>query len=201
MVNQIINAFLLGMVGGFIPGPILTMTFSETVRAGWRAGVKIILYALIVESLVAGFILLVFSFFNFNQEIFRYLSLAGGLLLFYFSYSLFLLKNISLEARVLLFSFKKIFFLTILNGGLFVFWITVCIPLAIALNKIVSGGLWFYLANFELGWLVAMFIVLALAIFARQWINNEKRLKIFFKLIAVCLALFGLKMVTSFFVL
>jgi threonine/homoserine/homoserine lactone efflux protein len=195
MISQIINVFVLGMVGGFIPGPILTMTFSEGVRAGWKAGVKIIFYALFAESIVAGVIFSLLSFLDLNQSIFKMLSLVGGLLLFYFAYKVFSIKSISLEAGDSIFTLKKIFLLTILNGGFFIFWITVCAPLAVNLSRVVSGGLYLFLAAFEIGWLVAMAVVLGLALFARRWINNEKRLKIFLKFIAICLALFGLRMI------
>jgi threonine/homoserine/homoserine lactone efflux protein len=132
---------------------------------------------------------------NFDQNIYRYISIAGGVVLVYFAYSLYRAKNVSLDSDQIFFSFKKIFLLTILNGGFIVFWITVCVPLASALEKNVRGGFWFFLLIFELGWFVAMMLIAAAALFAKKWVNSEKRLNVFFKFIAICLAFFGIKMI------
>lgn len=84
-----------------------------------------------------------------------------------------------------------------MNGGLYVFWVTVCVPLAIEFENIISGGKWIYLLIFEGGWVVAMFIVVFLSIIARRWINNFTRLKRFYYIAALILLFYGSKMIYS----
>jgi hypothetical protein len=59
-MELLIQAFLLGLVGGAVPGPILTGTFTEILNTNFVRGLRIIFYALITETVGALLAMFVF---------------------------------------------------------------------------------------------------------------------------------------------
>ncbi|PIV58084.1 MAG: hypothetical protein COS14_11475 [Bacteroidetes bacterium CG02_land_8_20_14_3_00_31_25] len=53
MSNDIIFAFILGLIGGVIPGPVLAATFTEILQSGFLKSLRIIIWAFLVETTVA----------------------------------------------------------------------------------------------------------------------------------------------------
>ncbi len=53
MIQELVIAFLLGLIGGVIPGPVITSVFTEILQSGFPKGLRIIFIALIAETVVA----------------------------------------------------------------------------------------------------------------------------------------------------
>ena len=78
MIQELVIALMLGLIGGVIPGPVITAVFTEILQSGFMRSVRIIMIAMVTETLVALFSLLIFASLNFDQGFFHALSLAGA---------------------------------------------------------------------------------------------------------------------------
>jgi threonine/homoserine/homoserine lactone efflux protein len=159
MLELFFEAFVLGLIGGAIPGPILTGTFAEILLGGFLQGLRVVLYALIVETAGALLALFVICFLGLSDIAVKIISVAGAVVLFWIAINIWKIQEISEDKKIIL-SFNKILLLVVFNGSYWVFWITVGIPKALVLDKIIFGGKFLFLGIFELGWLL---IVVALA--------------------------------------
>ena len=74
MVQELVIAFLLGLIGGVIPGPVITAVFTEILQSGFLKSLRIIFIALIIETLIAVISLLILVSMNFQEAFFRGLS-------------------------------------------------------------------------------------------------------------------------------
>ena len=149
MTNEIISAFILGLVGGLVPGPVLTATFTEILQSGILKSFRIILWAMITETVVALISLITLSSMNFPESFFQSLSIIGALILVWISISIWKIHKIDTEEKVH-FSLGKISAMILANGVLWTFWVTVCIPKAILLNEKIIFGNYIFLLLVEL---------------------------------------------------
>ena len=69
MSNDIIFAFILGLIGGVIPGPVLAATFTEILQSGFLKSLRIILWAFIIETIVALISMLLLSTLSVHRKI------------------------------------------------------------------------------------------------------------------------------------
>src|SRR3989339_1764823 len=154
---KISSIFILGLIGGFVPGPILISAMTESLRS-FGKGSKIIIWALISETIIALLILLVLFSIGLPVTFFYLISIIGGLYLLYLAWRVSKIKMIN-DHGLTVFNFYKIFLLTILNGSFWIFWITICVPLAFELKEIMFAGQYLFLFFFEAGWLIATLLV------------------------------------------
>ena len=106
MTNAILEAFILGLIGGAIPGPVLTAIFTEILQRGFLKSLKIVFQAMLTESIVAFICLIVFSTINFPESIFRLLSVVGALILLWIASSIWKIKKFNTTSQFH-FSFQK----------------------------------------------------------------------------------------------
>ena len=155
---QIISIFILGLIGGANPGPLLISCCSESLRLGFSKGFKTILWGLISETTVGVIILLIIFSLNPAKEIFYAIGLLGGIFLIYIAWQVSKIDSIG-DDGAKVFTFWRILFLTILNGPFWLFWVTICAPLAFEADKILPAGRWLFIIIFEVGWLVATALI------------------------------------------
>lgn len=92
------SSFLIALSGALMPGPLLTVTVSESVRRGVIAGPLIILGHGILELTLVMALLLGMAPLLQRDDVFIFISLAGGSILFWMAFSMFKnLPNISLD--------------------------------------------------------------------------------------------------------
>lgn len=139
MIHELVVAIMLGLIGGVIPGPVITAVFTEILQSGFFKSLRIIIIALLTESIVAVICLLLFDSLGFNEAFFRGLSLAGAGILIWISLSLWRIKTLDTGQKVH-FGFWKIIIMILSNGVLWTYWITVCIPKAILLSEEIYLG-------------------------------------------------------------
>lgn len=192
IIDQILAIFLLGLIGGSVPGPMLTAVFTDVLNGGFKKGFKVILRALSAETIVALAIILVVFSLNIPQLYFQIISIAGAIFLIWLAINLWRVNKVDGETKEI-FSFFKIFTLTILSGAFWIFWLTVCIPKAFALRESIGGGQYIFLITFELGWL-AMTLLLAF-IFSkfRPLLLKKKLVSVVFKIFALLLIFFAIE--------
>lgn len=75
------SAFLVGLSGALMPGPVLTATISEALQRGWKAGPLIVLGHALLEVLVLAAVVTGFGAWIAQDRVMGALSLAGGLTL------------------------------------------------------------------------------------------------------------------------
>lgn len=190
MTHYIFSAFMLGLIGGIIPGPVLTATFTEILQSGFFKSMRIILWAMLVETLIAIMSLILFSFLHLPESVFRVISLGGAGILVWISFSIWKVKKIDTDEKVH-FSPWKIAAMILSNGMLWTFWITVCIPKAIALNEKILFGNYLFLLLVEAGWLISTVAVAIVFAQFRKLLSNPKVVPLIFKIFALVFLYFA----------
>lgn len=181
----------LGIIGGLVPGPILMSVFAEILSGGFLKGLRVVFKALFAETLLAFFILTIAYTLDVPPAIFYVISLAGGTFLFWLAWQVWGVHDVEGEKKEIFFSFPKIFLLTLLNGGFWIFWITVSVPRALLFENIFTGGRFLFLVLFEFGWFSATVSLAILFSFFRPILQKKNLVEIVFKICSVILAFFG----------
>lgn len=193
MGNEIVSAFVLGLIGGVIPGPVLAATFTEILQSGMLKSMRIILWAMLTETVVALISLLALSSMNFSESFFQGLSVIGAAILIWISTSIWKVHKIDTEEKVH-FSLGKISAMILANGVLWTFWITVCVPKAIMLNEKVAFGNYLFLLLVEIGWLISTVLIAVIFSRFRKILSNPKVVPIIFKIFALVFVYFAVDM-------
>jgi len=193
VLRQIVSIFVLGLLGGANPGPVLTSAFTEAYRKGFVKSLNVIFYAMLAEAIVALFVLVLFFSIDIPEVFFYLISFIGAIVLIWIASQIWKIEKIDDNEEI--FSFKKLFVLTIFNGPFWIFWITICVPQAFLLKEKILGGQFLFLGLFELGWLFSTLLLTFL--FSRfRGILSQKNLTPFvFKFFAVLLFLFAIKLI------
>lgn len=189
---QIFSVFILGLIGGANPGPILTASFTETLREGFFKSLRVIFMAMIAESVVAVFILFLFFSVHIPPIIFYVISLVGSGVLIWLALQVWKIKELGGEGEI--FSFKKIFLLTVFNGPFWIFWITICVPQAFLLKEKIAGGHFLFLIFFELGWLFATIFLTFLFSRFRSFLVKSNFVPVVFKILSLILLFFAARL-------
>jgi len=196
MLSIIFDAFLLGIIGGAIPGPILTGTFTEILKSGFVKGVRVIFYALITETIGALLLFLLFWAVGVNELVIKIISVVGSVVLFWLGYRVWKINEIKTESQAVI-TFSRIILLTVFNSGYWIFWMTVGMPKALILNEIFSGGLLAFLLLFEFGWLVATSFLAIIFWQFRPLLQKKNLVKLTFQILSIMLFLLGIKTLIS----
>jgi threonine/homoserine/homoserine lactone efflux protein len=191
---QVGEIFLLGAIGGSVPGPILTAVLTQVISGGFGASLRIIGKALLSEFIVAGSILFIFSSLSIPESYLQLFSLAGAALLLYMARGVWKIDRIGGEAGEI-FTFGRIMMLTVLNSGFLIYWLTVCVPWAIELSKTVAYGQAIYLLAFEAGWLAATLLLAFIFSRFRPMLLKSGTVTPVFRFFALVLVFFALRTV------
>jgi len=194
MVNELTSALVLGLIAGVIPGPVLTATFTEVLQSGILKSMRIILWAMLTETIVALISLLALSSMNFSESFFHGLSIIGASILIWISTSIWKIRKIDTKEKAH-FSLGKISAMIIANGVLWTFWITVCVPKAILLSEKVTFGNYLFLLLVEIGWLISTVMVALIFSRFRKILSHPKVVPIMFKIFALTFVYFAIDMI------
>ena len=194
MIQELIIAFMLGLIGGVIPGPVITAVFTEILQSGLPRSLRIILIALVTETLVALVSLLLMESLQLHEGFFRVLSLAGAALLLWIAGSIFRVRQLD-TGRQVHFGTAKIVVMILTNGVLWTYWITVCIPKAILLGQSVQLGAYMFMGLVQLGWLISTLLLALLFARFRKVLSGPRVFPVLFKLFAGAFVYFAGDMV------
>jgi len=192
LFTHILEIAILGLIGGAVPGPMLTAAFTEVLNGGLKKGMRVVFKALIAESFFALLILVILFAFKIPPMYFYVISFGGAIVLFWLAEQVWGIEKIG-GNKGEVFSFPKIFLLTFLSGALWIFWITICVPRAFALQQIIAGGQYVFLAVFELGWLFMTSLLVFIFSRFRPLLIRKKLVSTVFKIFALILVFFAVK--------
>ncbi len=192
---QLLSIFVLGLIGGANPGPILAASFTEALRRGFIKSLWVIFMAMVAETIVALFILSLFFSIHIPEVIFYIISFAGAGVLIWLALQVWQIKELGGKGEI--FSFKKIFLLTVFNGLFWIFWITICVPQAFLLKQRILGGQFLFLMLFELGWLLATVGLTYLFSRFKPLLTKTNFIPIVFKIFALILFFFAIRLMVE----
>lgn len=194
MIHELIIACMLGLIGGMIPGPVITAVFTEVLQSGYLKSLRIIFIALVTESVVAVISLLILASLGFHEAFFRGLSLAGAAILIWIAVSIWKVSSLDTGQKVH-FGLWKLVVMILSNGVLWTYWITICIPKAILLGNQVRMGEYLFMALVQLGWLISTLVVAYLFSRFRRILSRPKVIPILFKIFSLAFVYFAVDMV------
>jgi len=87
-ITLFVTSFVIALSGALMPGPLLTMTISESSRRGLLAGPMMILGHGILELAVVLALLSGFAPFLLRDDVFVFVSLVGGAVLLWLAVSM-----------------------------------------------------------------------------------------------------------------
>jgi len=192
---RLFSIFVLGFIGGSIPGPVVTASFTETLRGGFMKGLRILLMSVMAESIIAIVILAGFHYVRIPYYFFYLISFIGALVLVWFAVQTWRIKGIEETGKV--FTFKDIFLMLVSGGPFWIFWITVCVPQAALLNQDIQGGYVLFLLIFESGWLAATSLWVFIFSCFRSLFRKKNLISVVLKVLAIALVIFAIKLVVG----
>lgn len=194
MIHELVIALMLGLIGGVIPGPVITAVFTEILQTGFLKSLRIILIALVTETLVALISLVILGSLGFNEAFFRGLSLAGAVILTWIAISIWKVQSLDSGEKVD-FGLWKVVVMILSNGVLWTYWITICIPKAILLGEGLHLGEYLFMGLVQLGWLISTLLVAFLFSRFRRVLSRPRVIPVLFKLFALAFAYFAVDMI------
>lgn len=194
MIHELVIALMLGLIGGVIPGPVITAVFTEILQSGYLKSLRIIMIALATETVVAIICLLIFGSLGFNEAFFRALSLAGAAILIWIAISLWKVRTLDSGEKVH-FGLWKVIIMILSNGVLWTYWITICIPKAMLLGEGLHLGEYLFMGLVQLGWLISTLVVAFLFSRFRKVLSRPKVIPVLFKIFALAFAYFAIDMI------
>lgn len=194
MFHEFTTAFVLGIVGWVIPGPVLTATFTEILQSGLWRSFRIIFMAMFTETVVAFTSLVLLASLGLPESFFRGISLFGAGILLWIAPSLWRITSLDTDKKVY-FGFWKISAMILANWMLWTYWITVCIPQAIFLGKEIPFGSYLFLVLVEIWWLVSTWMVAFIFSRFRKILSWPKTIPMLFKIFACAFVYFAVNMI------
>jgi len=192
--QELAIAAMLGLIGGVIPGPVITAIFTDILRSGFSGSLRIIGIAFVTESLVAVVSLVLFTWLGLPEGFFRGLSFAGAVILIWIGLSIWKVGSLDTGER-LSFTFWKIILMILSNGVLWTYWITICIPKAILLEGHVRLGAYWFMGTVQLGWLVSTLLVSFIFSRFRGLLSRPAVIPLVFKIFSLAFLYFAADMI------
>lgn len=121
----------LGLSAGITPGPLLALVFSESLRYGTSAGVKVAVAPVLSDIPIVLLTLYVLASLSHLEPLLGVISMLGGGLLAFLGYQNFRIRRLELSpSDDVPRPFTKGIAANILNPHPYLFWITVGAPIS-----------------------------------------------------------------------
>lgn len=192
----LIGAFTLGFVGGAIPGPVLTTIFTEIIETNFVRALRVLFFAMLIETLVRLSALLLVGTLPLEGAGFQILSLVGAIILIRIALKVWRMRSVG-QGSAPAFDMRTLALMIVCNGMLWTYWLTVCVPDALALGREVPLGQYLYLFVFEIGWCISTFLVACAFSFFKKLLSHPRIMPLLFKFFAAVFVLFALKMIAG----
>jgi threonine/homoserine/homoserine lactone efflux protein len=155
------TAFVVGLSGAMMPGPMLTVTITEVPRRGFWVGPQIVIGHGIVEILLVACLASGLAYYIQQPIVTGTMGFVGGLVLLWFGWGIFISaknKTVSLnlqekggtEGTMCSRSLNPVIFgsvLSITNPYWFIWWATVGVSYVITALTLKTAGLAIFLAG------------------------------------------------------
>lgn len=130
MIEYLFAGITLGLYSGLSPGPLLVLVISQTLKHGYKEGIKVSFAPVITDLPIIILSLLFLSVISEYTSVIGLISIIGGAYLGYLAYESFktndIVQNIDLKAPK---SIKKGITVNLLNPSPYLFWISIGGPL------------------------------------------------------------------------
>jgi threonine/homoserine/homoserine lactone efflux protein len=136
-VGGLIQGMAIGFTAGIVPGPLLALFLSHTVRRGWRRTLPAVLAPLVSDGPII--LLVVFILAQVPGWLLTTLRIAGGLYLVYLAARIFLRRTevaaLGPESRGDSRLFRRAVLINLLNPNPYIFWGVALGPVLISLGR------------------------------------------------------------------
>ncbi|MBU8892381.1 MAG: hypothetical protein KOO66_06355 [Bacteroidales bacterium] len=197
---DLLTPILLGFIGGVTPGPIIFLAFSEVLKdsnKGLIHGGMYLIFAGLTEFFIGLFLIITSKSFQLPPIVFHTLAIAGISLLIYIAVKIFSINSISPKKQSRSISGKHIIAIMLVNGPLWMFWVSVCLPAAFNLGQSITYGEYLFLVLFEISMMSGLAIMLFGFNAFRNYFSNEKNVRRIFQILTGLLVLIIIKMIYS----
>lgn len=195
MHTILMTAFTIGLIGGAIPGPVLTSVLTEVLEHGLLRSLRILFFAMFVEVCVRLVATQLAGLLPVGGVAFNILSLIGAFVLFDVARKVWSIRDVRASGTFI--ELRTLALMISCNGVLWSYWLTVCAPDAIRLGETLPLGSVLYLAVFEVGWLISTFGMACVFASCRSVLAHPKIMPALFKIFSTIFAAFGMKMLVS----
>ncbi len=149
----LLSGWILGTSAGFSPGPLLTIIISQSLRHGWKEGMKTATAPLITDCPIILFTLLVLYPLSDIHTILGGISLIGAGYLFYLGYESFSIQGVEISDQPANpQSIRKGVIANFFSPNPYLFWLTIGTPLMYQAAEIH----WSIVVGFLLGFYVCL---------------------------------------------
>lgn len=190
----IIGAITLGFVGGAIPGPVLTTIFTEIVETNFPRSLRVLFWAMLVETAVRLSALLLVGSLPLDSAVFQGLSLVGAMVLLRIALKVWRMRSVG-QGTQPSFDLRTLALMIVSNGMLWTYWLTACVPDAMALGEQIPYGQYLFLFVFELGWCASTFLMALIFSSFKRALSHPRVMPLLFKFFALVFVDFALKMI------
>jgi len=193
ILSQVLTAVILGVTAGAIPGPVLLLAFSETLREPNQKLLVTLRYAYIAgltELFIGLFLILSSSFVSIPDFVFPTLSIMGGFLLIYLSLQTRqAYRGLQKDEKLEQLPVMAVAALMLLNGPVWLFWLSVNLPNAFLMKGSMYLGEYLFIAVYETAMVCSLSVLIFLFRSCRSLFANEKLLRLFYLGLAFALAI------------
>lgn len=198
-MDILLQAFVLGAVGGLVPGAVMTLLFVSAMQGGLPAATRAFLWSMVSEICIAGGLLFIATLLPLDQKFFAGVGALGGVALLYFAYHVFQLRRMHIDGETTLFSAPKIFLISATNAPLYIFWSTICFPLIwqLAARWSLPIAALSYFTAFEIAWGITTYATVLAFVYSRSFLMNERIMHKVFIGIALVFVAFSIRLFLS----
>lgn len=132
-----LSGVVFGLSAGWTPGPLFMLVISETLKHGFKEGIKVAMAPLLTDLPIIVAALFLLSHLSNVDVIFGAISLFGGLFLIYLGYESLCFKGVEMDtiaSRPQ--SLKKGIIANVLNPAPYLFWLTIGGPMILKAAKV-----------------------------------------------------------------
>jgi threonine/homoserine/homoserine lactone efflux protein len=136
-MTYLLSGILFGLSAGWTPGPLFMLVISETLKHGFKEGIKVAIAPLLTDLPIIIAALFLLSRLSNVEVVFGVISFLGGLFLIYLGYESLRFKGVemdTIESRPQ--SLKKGIIANVLNPAPYLFWLTIGGPIILKAVRI-----------------------------------------------------------------
>ena len=133
----LLAGMMLGLSGGLMPGPLLTLVISETLKHGVRAGIKVSLAPLLTDAPIIFATITILRQLTDVHTVYGLIALGGAAVLIFFGVESLRYRGSNLQLETVSpKSLKKGILANIFNPSPYIFWMSIGAPMVLKAAKI-----------------------------------------------------------------
>jgi threonine/homoserine/homoserine lactone efflux protein len=160
----LISGIVFGFVAGILPGPLLTLVISETLKHNRKEGILVASAPLITDIPIVFLSIFIISKLAHFHYVLGAISFCGALFIGYLAYESITVKGIDINLqKIKAQSLRKGIITNFLSPNPYLFWIAVGAPIVLKGYKISILASLFFITGFYL-FLVGSKVIIALVV-------------------------------------